>query len=102
MVAAPALLVTGFFLGSKAETALNDARSNRDKARKYEQEMKNLCTTLDAIKARANQIDNLLNNLNKKFYPAINKMNDAVGFCGYDYRSYPPKARVSILKSREI
>ena len=102
LVAAPALLVTGFFLGSKAETALNDARANRDKARKYEQEIKNLCTTLDAIKARANQIDNLLNNLNKKFYPAISKLNDAVEFCGYDYRSYPPKARDAVMLSAQL
>ena len=76
LVAAPALLVTGFFLGSKAETALNDAR--------------------------ANQIDNLLNNLNKKFYPAISKLNDAVEFCGYDYRSYPPKARDAVMLSAQL
>ena len=102
LVAAPALLVTGFFLGSKAETALNDARANRDKARKYEQEIKNLCTVLDAIKSRANQIDNLLNELNKKFYPAISRLNDVLEFVGDDYLSYSPKAKDAVMLSAQL
>ena len=102
LVAAPALLVTGFMLGSKAETALNDARANRDKARKYEQEIKNLCSTLNAIKARANQIYNLLDDLNEKFSPAISKLNDVIDFFGYDYGNYPPKAKDAILLAAQL
>ena len=102
LVAAPALLVTGFFLGSKAETALNDARANRDKARKYEQEIENLRSVLFAIKGRANQINNLLDNLNKKFYPAISKLNDVIEFVGDDYRSYSPKAKDAVLLAANL
>ena len=99
LVAAPALLVTGFFLGSKAETALNDARANRDKARKYEQEIKNICTTLDAIKARANQIDNLLDDLNIKFYLEISEFNNVLDLVGYDFRNYNETERNTVMKS---
>lgn len=102
LVAAPALLVTGFMLGSKAETALNDARANRDKARKYEQEIKNLCSTLNAIKARANQIYNLLDDLNEKFSPAISKLNDVIEFVGDDYRSYSPKAKDAVMLAAQL
>lgn len=99
LVAAPALLVTGFFLGSKAETALNDARSNRDKAKKYSQEVENACSVLNAIKARANQIQNLLVDLDKKFTPAVSEMATVIDLCGYDWNNYNEKAKKMVGKA---
>lgn len=99
IVAGPALAIGGAFMASKAEKALNDARSNMDMARKFEQEGKNICTTLDGIKARANQIDNCLDDLNIRFYSAVDRMKDVLDFVGYDFRNYNEKAINIVMKS---
>lgn len=96
LVAAPALVVAGLFLGDKAETALNDARSNRDKARKYEQEVRNLCSAMDAIKEKTNQIDNLLHDLDEKFSPAVANMTNAIRYFGTDFSQFSTMAQDNV------
>ena len=93
LVAAPALVVAGLFLGDKAETALNDARSNRDKARKYEQEVRNLCSAMDAIKEKTIQIDDLLKKLDSKFSPAVSNMVNAIRYFGTDFSKFSTMAQ---------
>lgn len=102
IVAGPALAIGGAFMASKAEKALNDARSNMDMARKFEQEGKNICTTLNGIKARANQIDNLLDDLNIKFYSAISEFNNVLDLVGYDFRNYNETERNTVMKSVQL
>jgi len=102
LVAAPALVVAGLFLGSKAETALNDARANRDKARKYEQEVRNLCTAMDAIKEKTNQIDNLLKELDGKFYSALTNMVSAVRYFGNDFSQFSSTAQNDVMTAAQL
>lgn len=102
LVAAPALVVAGLFLGSKAETALNDARANRDKARKYEQEVRNLCSAMDAIKEKTNQIDDLLKKLDNKFSPAISNMANAIRYFGTDFSQFSPMAQDDVMKAAQL
>lgn len=102
LVAAPALVVAGLFLGSKAETALNDARSNRDKARKYEQEVRNLCSAMDAIKEKTNQIDDLLKELDSKFYSAISDMVSAIRYFGTDFSQFSQMAQNDVMKAAQL
>ena len=102
IVAGPALAIGGAFMASKAEKALNDARSNMDMARKFEQEGKNICSTLNAIKARASQIDNLLDDLNERFDYEIDKLKNVIYFFGTDYRNYNEDARNTVMKSAQL
>lgn len=102
LVAAPALVVAGLFLGDKAETALNDARSNRDKARKYEQEVRNLCSAMDAIKEKTNQIDNLLHDLDEKFSPAVANMTNAIRYFGTDCSQFSQVAQNDVFKAAHL
>lgn len=88
LVAAPALIVMGFFMGSKADKALSEAKSQRDEARKYKQDVENLCTVMEAVSDRAEQIDNLLFNLNEKFKPAVDRMIGLIYNRGDDWRYY--------------
>lgn len=88
LVAAPALIITGLFMSSKAEEALNEAKSQLDEAKKYKQNVKNLCTVMEAISARANQIDNLLTALNGKFRPVINQLATLINNRGTDFYNY--------------
>ena len=88
LVAIPALVITGLFLGAKAEKALNEAKENREKALKYEQDAKNLCTAMEAIGARAEQIKDLLDDLNYAFRPLVNGMISTINRSGVDWRNY--------------
>ena len=88
LVAAPALVITGLFLGSKAEEALNEARANKDKARLYDREIQNMCTALNAIGTRANQITDLLKDLEKKLSDATSNLKTVIELCGTEGSTY--------------
>ncbi|MBQ6297257.1 MAG: hypothetical protein IJK81_06150 [Selenomonadaceae bacterium] len=108
LVAAPALIITGLFMSSKADKALSEAKSQLDEAKKYAQDVKNLCTVMEAISARANQIDNLLNDLNGKFRPVINQLATLISNRGTDFNYYSTYERdfvhsaVSLAKTIKI
>ena len=88
IVAGPALAIGGAFLASKAEKALNDARSNLDQARKFEQDGENICSVLKAIQNRADQINYLLKDLDDNFSSFIGKMTMIIEMRGNDWRNY--------------
>lgn len=92
LVAAPALVITGLFLGAKADKALSDARANRDKARLYDQQIQNMCTAMDAIDKRADQINNLLRDLNSKLFAATNDLKTVIDLCGTNGDTYNANA----------
>lgn len=96
LVLAPALVVMGFFMGSKADKALSKANSQRDEACKYKQDVDNLCTIMEAVSARAKQIDNLLFNLDEKFKPAVDRMVSLIHNRGDDWRYYSQNEKLSV------
>lgn len=102
IVAGPALAVGGAFMASKAEKALNDARSNYDNARKFSQEAENICTALYAIEKRANQIRDLLEKLNDYLIPAVSKLETVIETCGTDWREYGSEEKSAIMKAASL
>ena len=86
-------------MASKAEKALNDARSNMDMARKFEQDGKNICSVLDAIKNKAYQVDYLLYDLNEKFDSEVSKLKNVVYDSGTNYLNYDNNARNTVMNS---
>ena len=96
VVLGPLLAITGSSRNARAETALNDARSNRDKARKYEQEVRNACSVMDAISERANQINYLLDELNNKFSNSVYDVKNVIEFFGTNWGDYNLVAKKKI------
>ena len=96
LVAAPALIVAGLFMGSKADEALSKAKSQRDEARKYKQDVDNLCTVMEAISERANQIRILLEDLDDEFDSLVNKMIDIIEVSGNDWQQYSKDEKIFI------
>ena len=96
IVAGPALAIGGAFMASKAESALNDARSNYDKARRFEQEGENICSALRAVKDRATQIEYLLEDLDEHLNYSISKMSAIIDARGTDWNSYRPDDKKNI------
>lgn len=88
LVAAPTLIITGLFMGSKADEALSQAKEQRDEARKYKQDVTNLCSVMEAISTRAKQIKNLLEDLDDKLSPAVSRMVSLIDNRGDDWRYY--------------
>ncbi|MBR1904647.1 MAG: hypothetical protein IJ824_05695 [Alphaproteobacteria bacterium] len=88
LVAAPALVITGLFMGAKADKALSDAHTNKDKARMYDQQVTNECTAMSAIGTRANQVTDVLNKLDKKIYDAVSDLKNVIEFFGTDAKQY--------------
>ena len=102
LVAGPALAIGGAFMAAKAEEALNNAKSNLDKARKFRQEGENICSLLYAIEKRSTQIDKLLNDLNVYFMPAVDKMEYIIDVAGTDWRDYRNKEKQTIGWAAQI
>ena len=102
LVAVPPLVIMGLLFGPKAEKALNEAKENREKALKYEQDAKNLCTAMEAIGARADQITALLNDLDKKFRPLVNGMISILDRCGVDWRNYSQNEKDTIGMATQL
>lgn len=88
LVLGPAVLITGLSMDAKAEAALNAAKTDRDKARLYEQQMKNACTAMEAVVARANQIKDELKRLDRSFRPAVKRIVDIINRKGTNYMRY--------------
>ncbi len=97
LVAGPALAIGGMFMDSKAEEAYNDALSNREKARKYAEEGKNIVSFLQAVEERAAQIDDLLYDLNRLFRDFNKDMERAIKNHGVNYPSYDAEEKTSVM-----
>jgi len=87
VVAGPVLAVGGMMLASKAEAAKHDAYANFDKAELAAEEMKSAGVATDGIGRRFREINKNLVDLNKRFLPLLNSLQDlAEG--NEDYRTY--------------
>ena len=102
IVAGPALAIGGIFMNSKAETALNDAKSNYDEARKFEQQGKNICSLLEAIEERANQIHDLLSDLNAYFKPSVRQLANVVRSAGTNWNDYSVQDKKIVGQSAQL
>ena len=93
LVVGPALALGGTLLDSKAEDKLYEALHQKDKAIKFQKEIEQSIIVLNGIADRANQITQLVNNLNAVFNTQITKFKTTVEFFGYDYAAYQEKAK---------
>ena len=102
LVAIPALVIGGIFFNEKMDTTLNEAKENRDKARKYEQEVRNFCTVLKALKDKVEQIDGLLKVLNGKFSDAISAMVNTISRSGTDFSTYSSDEKDAVMRAAQL
>lgn len=102
LVAGPALLVGGAYMSSKAEKALNDAKSNLKEAEKFEQETKNACTALEAINDSAWQVVFLLDDLNNYFKPAVENLKTVINVAGTDFNRYNDNSKNAVMLSWQL
>ena len=88
VVLAPALLIGSFLMYSKAEEALNKAKTYREKAWQFEAECENACSLLAAIKQRAEQIVGVLDKLDHRLAGGNDKLVRLIAKKGEDWNAF--------------
>ncbi len=76
LVAGPAVLIAGGIFAAAASENLDNAKSNRAEARKASAEIDLACVELNNIEVRTKQINELVENLNKKFKVSIESLKE--------------------------
>lgn len=88
LVAGPALLVLGLVSGSKAKANLDNARSNRAKAREIAEQLETACVQCRAISSKAEMFTNLLQRAVSYFHPLVESLKTIVWQEGDDWNEY--------------
>lgn len=102
IAAGPALLIAGWYMGAKAETALNDARSNKEKAEKFREDVNAAIILTDGIAQVSRNALKVLSELKKASRRATRAMENIISDYGTDYKQYDSVARETVLKAVKI
>ena len=85
IVAGPALAVLGFVADAKADTALEDAKSNRAE---FVAEMDRAASMCNGISDQADMVRGFLTRLNGALVPLVEEMKNIILRSGNDYKQY--------------
>ena len=102
LVAGPALALGGSLFAKQADKAYWDAQSNRENAKKFAEQAKSINTMLSAVKLRAEQLTNLLVNLDKPFNTLIADMRSIVRNQGVNWTMYSDADKKQIYKCVKV
>ena len=98
IVAGPALALGGSLFAKKADEAYWNAHSNREKAREFAEQAKGICSSLNAIRKRANQLTQLLSELDLPFTSLVSDMESIVWEHGTNWKNYTVEEKSQIKK----
>lgn len=102
LTAGPALLIAGWYMGSKAESKLNDAHSNLAEAKKFKADTEAARALTDGITQVANSADNILSELREYSCINLRKLKDTITEQGTDYRQYDSESKLIVMKNFKI
>lgn len=102
LAAGPALLVAGWYMGSKAEKRLNEAHSNKAEANKFAADVDAAIAISDGIRDVALTAANILSELRKYARRNLAKLNTLIAEHGVDYTTYDDENKMIVLKNVKI
>ncbi|MDC7252073.1 hypothetical protein PE074_01805 [Wohlfahrtiimonas chitiniclastica] len=102
LAAGPAILVAGWYMGSKASKNLDDAHSNKAEARRFEADMEKAASLTNGIADIANKLAEVISNLRKFSRRNVNKLQDIIDSTGNDFRQYSDDERMIVMKNLKI
>lgn len=102
LAAGPALLVAGWYMGSKAEKNLDDARSNIAKAQAYSADCEKATTLSNGIADIADYASNILSVLAKWSRRSLKKLVNMIDEKGLDFSKYDDHAREIVMKNIKL
>lgn len=102
LVVGPALALGGTLFAKQADKAYWDAKSNLEKAKTFREQAEGICATLRVIRSRANQLYDLLSNLNTPLIELNADMRSIVRNNGTDWNSYSKQDKTQIYKCIQV
>lgn len=102
LTAGPALLVAGWYMGSKAESKLNNAQSNLAEAKKFRSDCRAAVALTDGIANVANTANGILSELRKHSRRNMVKLCNVIDEQGINYAEYNDDAKMIVMKNVKI
>lgn len=102
VAAGPAMLLAGWYMGSKAQENLSNARSNIAQARAFEADANNVVETVDGISKLAIQLKNLFVEVKKEAQKSLNMLEVVIENQGVDYSQYDESAKLCVMKNVKL
>ncbi|WP_416192417.1 hypothetical protein [Neisseria sp. CCUG12390] len=102
LTAGPALLIAGWYMGSKAEGKLNDAHSNLTEARRFQTDIEAAIALTEGIRSVAKRASNILSLLRKHSRRNLKRLQKIIDDHGTDYSMYEQDAKLIVLKNVKL
>lgn len=102
LVAGPALAIIGLIVGAKASKVKDEAYANLAIAQKNAKEMDLAAALCRAISKRSKMFCDLLNDLDLRFKPILEGMEETIRTYGTDYSRYPLDNRKNIAAAMAL
>lgn len=99
VVAGPALAIMGFIVGNKAEAALADAQSNREKAISFAKESKLAAEKLQAIAEVTSLANSTFSKVTSRLRKSVRELQHVIDQHGEDYKTYTQESRAIVFRS---
>lgn len=101
-IAGPAIAVLGIVMNASASKNLDNAYSNKAKAKEYAEGCKTIETLCNAVSTRSDMFTNLVGTLDRAFLQMIVQLEKVVDDYGYDYSDYPDDAQNIVAMSLSV
>ncbi|MEM0733063.1 hypothetical protein [Neisseria perflava] len=98
----PALLIAGWYMGSKAESKLNDAYSNLEEARKFRADTDAAIALTDGINEVAKRAISILSTLRTHSRRNLKRLQSIIDEQGVDYSKYSDDAKLIVMKNVKL
>ena len=98
----PALLIAGWYMGSKAESKLNDAYSNLEEARKFRADTDAAIALTDGINKVAKRAISILSTLRTHSRRNLKRLQSIIDEQGVDYSQYSDDAKLIVMKNVKL
>lgn len=102
LAAGPAVLVAGWYMGSKAQSKLNDAHSNKAEAKKFAADVDAAVALTKGIQDVANTASDILSELRKHSRRSLVKLRAVIEQLGTDFSQYDDEAKNIVLRNVKI
>lgn len=99
---APALAIAGWYMGNQAAKQLNDAKSNKELALKYEEDSRTTVTFTDGIAEIAVNSIEVLSLLRKASRRSTKALENITLEKGFDYQQYEQSDKEVVLRSLKL
>ncbi|WP_386694009.1 hypothetical protein [Lonepinella sp. MS14435] len=100
--AGPALLLAGWYMNSKSEKSLNDAKSNMAQARAFKADADKSITLTNGITEIARFANNVLSKIKPLSRRSTKELIKVVNDFGLDYSSYNNEAKTIVMRSLKL